>query len=200
MTSFNVHRREVHAPADQVGRLVDSLAGPGDRLWPHERWPAMRFDRPGVTPGGRGGHGPVRYRVVNHEPGRSVTFEFLGRPRGLDGHHQFVVQPTGPSTCVIWHLTDVRLRFPMTVTWHLFWRPLHDALIEDALTKAQAVGAGVGAPARTWSPYVRLLRRATAPFVTSPRRTDATGPDTPSGRPVGVRNAAESPRARAERT
>ena len=165
MTVFNVHRRDMDAPVDRVGRLIDTLAGPGDRLWPHERWPAMRFDRPGITPGGRGGHGPVRYYVVSHEPGRSVTFEFLGRPRGLLGHHQFVVQATGPASCVLWHLTDLEPRFPMTLTWRLFWRPLHDALIEDALTKAQAAGSHLDAPTRNWSTYVRLLRRATAPFV-----------------------------------
>ena len=165
MTVFNAHRRQVAASADEVGRLVDTLAEPGDRLWPHEQWPAMRFDRPGLTPGARGGHGPVRYRVVHHDPGRSVTFEFTGRPRGLIGHHQFVVQGTGPDSCVLWHLTDLEPRFPMTVTWRLFWRPLHDALVEDALTKAQAVGDGLGAPAPTWSSYVRLLRRASAPFV-----------------------------------
>ena len=169
MTVFNVHRREVAASADEVGQLVDTLAGRGDRLWPHERWPAMHFDLPGVTPGGRGGHGPVRYRVVSHEPGRSVTFEFLGRPRGLLGHHQFVVQGTGTASCVLWHLTDLEPRFPMTVTWRLFWRPLHDALIEDALAKAQDVGHGLGAPRQSWSPYVRLLRRATSPFVGRPR-------------------------------
>jgi len=165
MTVFNVHRRHVAATAAAVGRLIDTLAGPGDRLWPHERWPAMRFDRPGIAVGGRGGHGPIRYRVVGHEPGRSVTFEFVGRPRGLLGHHQFVVQGTGPASCVLWHLTDLEPRFPMTVTWRFFWRPLHDALIEDALAKAEGAGEGVEAPQPTWSSYVRLLRRATAPFV-----------------------------------
>jgi hypothetical protein len=165
MTVFNVHRRAVAASADEVGRLLDTLAGPGDRLWPHERWPAMRFDQPGITPGGRGGHGPIRYRVVSHEPGRSVTFEFLGRPRGLHGHHQFVVHGTGPDSCVLWHLTDLEPRFPMSVTWRVVWRPLHDALIEDALTKAQEAGEGIGATPPTWSSYVRLLRRASAPFV-----------------------------------
>lgn len=165
MTVFNVHRRAVAASAAEVGRLIDTLAAPGDRLWPHERWPAMRFDRPGITPGGRGGHGPIRYRVLSHEPGRSVTFEFTGRPRGLLGHHQFVVQGTGPASSVLWHLTDLEPRFPMTVTWRLFWRPLHDALIEDALTKAQAVGHELGEATPAWSSYVVLLRRATAPFV-----------------------------------
>ena len=165
MTVFNVHRRDVPAPAGEVGRLIDTLAAPGDRLWPHEQWPAMRFDRPGITPGGRGGHGPIHYRVVSHEPGRSVTFEFLGRPRGLLGHHQFVVQGTGPGSSVLWHLTDLEPRFPMTLAWRLFWRPLHDALIEDALTKAQVAAGELHAPTPTWSPYVRLLRCATAPFV-----------------------------------
>ena len=173
MTVFNVHRREVAASADEVGQLVDTLAGRGDRLWPHERWPAMHFDLPGVTPGGRGGHGPVRYRVVSHEPGRSVTFEFLGRPRGLLGHHQFVVQGTGPASCVLWHLTDLEPRFPMTVTWRLFWRPLHDALIEDALDRAETATTGTQLGPRRWSPWVRLLRTALTGRRRPPTRRQA---------------------------
>ena len=105
---------------------------------------------------------------MSHEPGRSVTFEFLGRPRGLHGHHQFVVQGTGPASCVLWHLTDLEPRFPMTVTWRLFWRPLHDALIEDALAKAQEAGGGSGAP--------RSRGRRTSGCCAGRRRRSSAGP------------------------
>ena len=40
-----------------AGRLLDGLSAADDRLWPKDRWPAMRFDRP-LKVGARGGHGP----------------------------------------------------------------------------------------------------------------------------------------------
>jgi hypothetical protein len=39
-------------------------------------------------------------------------------------------------------------------------RWLHDALIEDALDRAETATAGRPVPARRWSPWVRLLRAA----------------------------------------
>jgi hypothetical protein len=42
----NVHERTLVATPEEVGALIDSLASPGDRLWPAARWPAMRLDAP----------------------------------------------------------------------------------------------------------------------------------------------------------
>ena len=36
----NVHERTLAATPEEVGALIDSLASPGDRLWPAARWPA----------------------------------------------------------------------------------------------------------------------------------------------------------------
>jgi hypothetical protein len=122
----------------------------------------MRFDPPGISPGGVGGHGPIGYRVENHEPGRSVTFRFTGRPRGLIGRHQYIVQATGADSCVLWHLTDITPQGLLRLTWFTFWGPLHNALIEDSLDRAQGLGVTPAASAVTrrsrWSPYVRGLR------------------------------------------
>jgi hypothetical protein len=65
----NVHQRSLAVPVAEAGFLIDGLAGPDDRLWPSDRWPAMRFDRP-LGVGARGGHGPVRYAVGAYVPGR----------------------------------------------------------------------------------------------------------------------------------
>ncbi|HEU4945795.1 MAG TPA: hypothetical protein VFT31_01445 [Kribbella sp.] len=157
MQVFNIHRREVAASVEEVGSLIDGLASPGDRLWPHADWPAMRFDRPGITTGGVGGHGPVGYRVEHHEPGRSVTLRFTGRPRGLAGRHQYVVQATGDSNCVLWHLTDITPHGVLRLTWFPFWAPLHNALIEESLDRAEAVGRTAMTTSH-WSMYVRALR------------------------------------------
>lgn len=160
MLVTNVHARRVRADASTVGALIDSLASPGDLLWPHRKWPAMRFDRPGLTVGGTGGHGPVGYRVAHHVPGSSATFEFTGRPPGLRGRHQYFVQPTGADACTLWHLTEAELRGRMRLTWWLIWRPLHNALIEDSLAQAERHAQGWNARPTRWSPWVRLLRAA----------------------------------------
>src|SRR5918992_4999972 len=81
----SIHTRELPVPVEEVGRILDTLAGPDDKIWPIERWPndPIGFDRP-LGVGARGGHGPIRYTVVAYEPGRRIAFEFEPRagPRG----------------------------------------------------------------------------------------------------------------------
>ena len=163
MRVYNIHQRSIDAPAVTVGALIDTLASEVDRLWPHETWPQLRFDRPGLVIGGVGGHGPVGYWVEHDEPGRSVLFHFTGRPVGLWGTHQFLVQEVGPKASVLWHVTEVRARGRMCVTWFVFWRVLHDALIEDSLYKAAREALPDEIHRRPkWNAYVRFLRWARA--------------------------------------
>ncbi|PRX47177.1 hypothetical protein B0I33_106278 [Prauserella shujinwangii] len=157
----NLHVRRLPAGEAEVGRLLDSLAGPDDVLWPVAHWPRMRLDR-ALGTGAVGGHGPVRYHVGAYVPGRCVRFRFTA-PRGFDGFHEFSTVPLGPDETELRHLLRIRLRTPAWLTWPLLWRPLHDALIEDSLDRAErAVRGDVRAPAR-WSPYVRLLRAFIGP-------------------------------------
>jgi hypothetical protein len=46
---------------------------------------------------------------------------------------------------------------PALLSWPLIFRPLHDALIEDSLTKAQR-SLGARAEAKRWPLRVRTLR------------------------------------------
>jgi hypothetical protein len=150
----NVHHRELAAPAAEVGALVDSLASPDDRLWP-SNWPRMRFDRP-LGPGAAGGHGPIRYVVEEHVPGESVRFRFTG-PKGFDGFHRFDVSSGPGSSTVLRHTLRMTTHGAAVLSWPLVFRPLHDALIEDALTTAEE-SLGLPATRRSWSTRVRLLR------------------------------------------
>jgi hypothetical protein len=115
----------------------------------------MRF-KGSLEVGARGGHGPIRYTVEGYAPGQSITFRFTG-PRGFDGTHGFSIEPRGSGT-LLRHTIDMKLHGSARLSWPLIFRPLHDALLEDALAKAQ----GEMAPGRpgpgNWSPYVRLLR------------------------------------------
>lgn len=152
----NVHQRSFAVPPGRAGALIDTLASADDRLWPRQRWPRMRFDRP-LSVGAGGGHGPVRYTVVAYEPGRRVEFRF-NAPRGFVGWHGFDVATEADGRSVLRHVADLDLQGPALLTWPLFFRPLHDALIEDALDNAERELSGsVAHPAR-WSPAVRVLR------------------------------------------
>lgn len=157
MRVWNRHSRIFAVPREEVGALIDTLAGEDDRLWAFEAWPAMRFDRP-LGVGAVGGHGPVRYAVESYEPGRSVRFRFSA-PRGFDGFHEFALRTTEDDETELVHLMVLRLRHPAWCTYPLLWRPMHDALLEDSLDRAERELTGtVRVPAR-WSRYVRVLRR-----------------------------------------
>lgn len=157
----NVHERQLPATATEAGRLIDGLAGEHDRLWPREKWPPITLDRP-LAVGARGGHGPIRYRVSDYSPGRRVTFEFE-RPRGLTGHHGYELDHRGDGEVVLRYFVEARMSGSMRAGWPLIYRPLHDALIEDSLDRAEAaVGAERRSPSKR-SLHVRLLRRALRP-------------------------------------
>jgi hypothetical protein len=133
--------------------LIDGLGSDRDVLWPADRWPPIRFDRP-LGVGAVGGHGPVRYYVEGYEPGRSVRFRFVGSegshglelketPRAVRLRHELVTDPKGADRLV----------------WAWVGRPLHDALVEDAFDRAEAFASGRPAAPRAWSWRVRMLRR-----------------------------------------
>lgn len=147
--------------------MVASLSSKRDRLWPYERWPRMRLD-PGLTPGGSGGHGPVHYRVESADPTRKVVFRFTGPP-GFDGWHAFEVVDATGATTLLRHELRMRAHGWARLTWPLFFRPLHDALLEDALDKAaRELGTPPASPQRPGR-WARLLRRLATKAGRPPR-------------------------------
>jgi hypothetical protein len=151
----NVHQRFFAVAPERLAPLLDSLSSRHDLLWPIEHWPRMRFDRP-LGVGASGGHGPIRYDVEAYVPGRHVRFRFRA-PRGFEGRHALEVEPAGGGS-TLRHVLEMEARGPARLAWPLVFRPLHDALVEDALDKAErALTGGVARPAR-WSWRVRLLR------------------------------------------
>ena len=156
LSVVNIHERELGAPAAVAGELVDSLASDNDRLWPHDRWPAMELDRP-LGVGAAGGHGGViGYVVESYEPGRSVGFRFT-QPKGFIGTHRFEVDEKEDGCCVLRHTIEMETKGASRLTWIGVVRPLHDALLEDALDRA-AVYTGGRPQQQEWSTRVRALR------------------------------------------
>jgi hypothetical protein len=150
----NVHQRLLYATPERAGRLIDSLSSTSDLLWPRG-WPRLSLDRP-LRVGAAGGHGPIRYLVESYVPGQAVRFRFTG-PRGFHGWHAFEVVEATAAHCVLEHRIEMTARGAALWSWRLLYRPLHDALIEDALSLAQA---SLGNERRDvpWSRWVKVLR------------------------------------------
>ena len=149
---FNEHSRVLPAPIQELASFVDS---PHDRLWPRRHWPAMRFEGP-LDRGVRGGHGPIRYVVEEFHPGREIVFRFTG-PRGFVGTHRLTVESLGPHQTLLRHTLEMKPDWQGFLKWHLFFGPLHDALLEDALDQASTHFTG-REHFTPWSRLVRLLR------------------------------------------
>lgn len=161
MRILNIHSRTFPVAASEVGKLVDSLSSPNDRLWPHDRWPAMRLER-ALEVGARGGHGPIRYEVAEYIPGRFVRFRFNARKGlavGLEGEHRFEVRSDRPDASTLIHTVEGESKGGMIWKWPVLFRCLHDALLEDSLDRAELHLTGRIASPASWSPLVRLYRR-----------------------------------------
>ena len=116
----------------------------------------MRLDGP-LAKGADGGHGPIRYHVESYRPGRSIVFRFSG-PAGLTGTHRFEAEADGDAT-VLSHVIEGAATLRFAPSWLLVFRPLHDALLEDALDRAEEACTGAVARPARWSRWVRFLRR-----------------------------------------
>jgi len=155
MKVLNIHERELKADYEQVAKLIDSLSSEDDRLWPNHSWPRMKFDRP-LSVGAKGGHGPIGYYVEEYNPGHSIKFCFTS-PKGFKGFHEFDAVKSSNGAVFLRHRIEMELEGSALLTWPLFIRPLHDALLEDALSTAQA-SLGIAPQMRPWSSWVKIIR------------------------------------------
>jgi hypothetical protein len=142
----NVHERRLPAGDVPTGSLIDGLAGDDDQLWP------MRFDG-GLHEGNEGGDGPARYQVVENQAGR---LRFTGPPGLIGEHHHELDAQDGTS--ILRHVLTGHTEGRMLWQWPCIFRPLHDALIEASLDRAEvAMSETQYEPAR-WGIHARTLR------------------------------------------
>ncbi len=155
MKVVNIHSRQLDVTPEAAGALIDTLSSRHDALFPRHLWPPLKLDGP-LMVGAMGGHGPIRYFVRDYVPGQSIHFQFTG-PGGFAGVHYFEVFSKDHHT-IMRHTIDMRIHGRALITWPLLFRPMHDALIEDAFTTAEA-SLGCPLTIQRWSLWVRLLRR-----------------------------------------
>jgi hypothetical protein len=156
MRVINMHERVLDASITQIGKLIDGLASADDKLWPRDRWPAMKFDRP-LSVGAAGGHGPIRYTVESYIPGSRIQFRFT-EPKGFHGSHRFEVERVEGEKTRLRHTIEMQVQGMARLIWPLVICPLHDALMEDALDQAE-VTTGQEPARRCWLLWVKFLRR-----------------------------------------
>ncbi len=156
------HERSFKAKTDSVGNILDTLSGPEDRLWPRDNWPPMLLDK-SLTPGSKGGHGVVRYEVEEYLRGSKAVFRFdgTGLTGDFNGLHYFEIAPL-TGRVILRHIIDAEGDFRTWLKWKVVIEPLHDALLEDALDRAElALNGRVARPA-VWSARVKILRNLLA--------------------------------------
>lgn len=152
----NVHEREISATRGEVAALINSLGSKNDRLWPRGEWPAMRLDGP-LRVGASGGHGPVRYFVTQYEPGERVEFQFTS-PSGFNGFHSFTATSLTGKSVLLRHELSMSPSGMSILTWPIFFRPLHNALIEECLDRGEIECGSSPVMVRRRTIWTKLLR------------------------------------------
>ncbi|MEL6863477.1 MAG: hypothetical protein AAFP19_03615 [Bacteroidota bacterium] len=155
MKVLNVHKRIIDQPLEKVAGLLSTLATKEDKIWPKEQWPPMRF-KEGLKVGSKGGHGPIRYTVVEKIPGQLIRFNFT-QPRQFKGEHCLEINAVSDTKTEVKHVIDMQTQGLGILSWTLAIRHLHDALIEDALDKIENYFS-TNKRRTAWSLWVKFLR------------------------------------------
>ncbi len=135
MQVINIHKRTLHQPREKVSLLFKTLATSEDLIWPYENWPAIRF-KEGVKIASKGGHGRIRYTIIDFKAGKNIKFQF-SKPDGFNGTHELKIESINKDVTEISHEIRVNTSFKATFLWIFVIRWLHDALIEDAFDKVE---------------------------------------------------------------
>ena len=155
MRVINIHKRIINQSEKEVSQLFKTLATSNDLVWPYENWPAIRF-RDGLQVGSKGGHGRIRYTIIELTSGNHIKFQF-SKPEGFVGTHQLRIVAVNDNKTEISHHIEAKTSLKATFFWVFVIRWLHDALIEDAFDKVENYYLATKKVTR-YNVWVKLLR------------------------------------------
>lgn len=156
MQVLNVHKRIINQPKNRVSELLDNLSSNKDVIWPSENWPAIRFKN-GLQVGSKGGHGIIRYTIVDYVEGEHLKFQFT-KPEGFYGTHEFNIIEIDSNKVEINHIVKMKTSgYAAALTWIFAIRWLHNVLIEDAFDKVENLFSSKKVTTN-YSIWVKLLR------------------------------------------
>lgn len=156
MKVLNVHKRILNQSKKEVSDILATLATDNDRIWPNEKWPAMKF-RDEIKIGAKGGHGPIRYTIEKLNPKEIIQFRF-SKPHGFNGIHKLELIELSQEMTEIKHTIDMNTSGKGTLIWIFVIRPLHNALIEDGFDKLENNFIDYKKSSK-WSFWVKFLRK-----------------------------------------
>ncbi|MGG6230041.1 hypothetical protein [Tenacibaculum sp. SDUM215027] len=159
MRVLNIHKRTLNQPKSEIAELLKTLATENDRIWPKEKWPAMRF-KGGINVGEKGGHGPIRYSIEKYNPNEIIQFRFL-KPTGFNGIHKFEIKELSKEKTEIKHTIDMNTAGKGTIIWFLAIHSLHNALIEDGFDKLENNFSKKHKKSK-WNFWVKIIRKLLA--------------------------------------
>jgi hypothetical protein len=155
MNVLNVHKRIINQPNESVSKLIETLGSKDDKIWPSENWPAIRF-KEGLQIGSKGGHGIIRYTIVDYVDSKHIKFQFT-KPKGFHGTHEFNITEIDLDTTEINHIIKMKTSGLAIFTWPFAIRWLHDALTEDAFDNVENLFSSEKITTK-YSIWVKLLR------------------------------------------
>lgn len=156
MRVVNRHIRVLQQPIEIVSKLFTTLATSEDKIWPSDNWPAVNF-KEGLHIGSRGGHGLIRYTVIDIKPGNYVKFKFT-KPNGFVGTHELKLKSISNNASEIQHVIEMNTDFKAALLWSFVIRWLHNALIEEAFDNVEN-SLSLKQKTTTYNFWVRLLRK-----------------------------------------
>jgi hypothetical protein len=157
MKILNVHEREISASVSELGSLLSTLGSEKDRVWPHETWPRIQLDGP-LKVGTPGSHGKIRYFISDYEVGEKIELRFqFTEPKGFKGHHRFEIESLSAEKTRFRHVVEIEITGFILLFWFVVIRPLHDAVVEDGMSKVERE-LGLDAKTNRWGGWVELMR------------------------------------------
>ena len=156
MKIINIHKRTFNQPKEILGELLGSLSTKEDKIWPYEKWYSMKFEN-GLKIGSKGGHGSIRYTIEKYTPNEFIQFIFT-KPKGFIGVHSFEINELSDDKTELKHTIKMDVKFADLFNWIFVIKPLHNALLQDALDKVENHFNSKNNVVTEWSFWVKSLR------------------------------------------